>query len=62
MSRVKTIAFFTFIGPAVAAVPILLTILILAAFHRDATGLGIAVAALFLAYLYGLIPSAIAGF
>ena len=61
MSRVKTIAFFSLIGPAAAALPFLLTILTLAAFHRDATGLGIAVAALFLAYLYGLIPSAMAG-
>ena len=61
MSRAKTVAFFAWIGPIAAAVPFVLAILTLAAFHRDATGLGIAVAALFLAYLYGLIPSAIAG-
>ena len=49
------------IGPAVAAVPILHTILVLAAFHRDAQGIGIAVAALFMVYVYGLIPSAVSG-
>jgi hypothetical protein len=61
VSRAKTIAFFGVVGPAVAAVPILLTILVLAAFHRDAQGIGIAVAALFMAYVYGLIPSAVSG-
>jgi hypothetical protein len=61
MSRAKTIAFFALIGPAAAAVPFLLTILTLAAFHRDAQGIGIAVAALFMAYVYGLIPSAVSG-
>jgi hypothetical protein len=61
MSRAKTIAFFALTGPAVAAVPILLTILVLAAVHRDAQGIGIAVAALVMAYVYGLIPSAISG-
>lgn len=61
MTRAKTIAFFALIGPAAAAVPFLLTILTLAAFHRDAQGIGIAVAALFVAYVYGLIPSAVSG-
>ena len=56
MSRAKTIALFALIGPAAAAVPFLLTILTLAAFHRDAQRIGIAVAALFMAYVYGLIP------
>jgi hypothetical protein len=61
MTRAKTIAFFALIGPAAAVVPFLLTILTLAAFHRDAQGIGIAVAALFVAYVYGLIPSAVSG-
>jgi hypothetical protein len=61
MTRAKTIALFALIGPAAAAVPFLLTILTLAAFHHDAQGIGMAVAALFVAYLYGLIPSAFSG-
>jgi hypothetical protein len=49
------------IGPAAAAIPLLVTTLTLAAFHREAQGIGIAVAALFMAYVYGLIPSAVSG-
>jgi hypothetical protein len=61
MSRAKTIVFFALIGPAAAALPCLVTILTLAAFHRDAQGIGIAVAALFMAYCYGLIPAGLCG-
>ncbi len=61
MSRTKTIAFFALVGPAVAAVPFLITFLTLAAFHRDAEGIAIAVAAMLMAYVYGLIPSAVCG-
>lgn len=61
MSRAKTIAFFALIGPAVGAVPFLITILTLAAFHGDAQGILIAVGALVVAYTYGLIPAAVCG-
>jgi hypothetical protein len=61
VSRAKTILFFASISPSFAAVPFLLTILTLAAFHRDAQGISIAVAAWFMAYVYGLIPSAVSG-
>jgi|LakMenEpi03Aug12_release.lakeMendotaPanAssembly.Ray.scaffolds.fasta_scaffold281126_2 hypothetical protein len=49
------------IGPAAAAIPLLVTTLTLAAFHREAQGIGIAVAALLMAYVYGLIPAVLCG-
>jgi len=61
MSRVKTTAFFALIGPAVGAVPFLIMIFTLAAFHGDAQGILIAVGALVVAYTYGLIPAAVCG-
>jgi hypothetical protein len=61
MSRVKTITFFALIGPAVGAVPFLITILTLAAFHGDAQGILMALGALVVAYTYGLIPAAVCG-
>jgi hypothetical protein len=61
VSRAKTIALFALIGPAAAAVPFLVAILTLGAVHRDAQGIGIAVAALFMAYVYGLIPGGLCG-
>ena len=61
MTLAKTIAFFALIGPAAAAVPFLITILTLAAVHATPGGIGIAVAALFMAYVYGLIPSTVCG-
>ena len=61
MSRAKTIAFFAIAGPAVAAVPIMVVILTLAACGRDPQGIGIAAAAFLMAYGYGLIPAAVSG-
>jgi hypothetical protein len=61
MSRAKTIAFFAIAGPAVAAMPIMVVILTLAACGRDPQGIGIAAAAFLMAYVYGLIPAAVSG-
>jgi len=69
MARAKTIAFFALIGPAAAAVPFLVWFLTLAPVHRDAQGIGMAVAALLMAYVYallmayvyGLIPAVLCG-
>jgi hypothetical protein len=61
MSRAKTIAFFAVVGPAVAAVPIMVVLLILAAYGRDPQGIGITAAAFLMAYVYGLIPAAVSG-
>lgn len=61
MSRVKTIAFFAWAGPAVGAVPIFVAFLTLAVFEPDAREAGMVVAALLMVCLYGLIPSVVAG-